>query len=87
MLKRFLGFIIFHTINIIFYQIISKEWKILALPNQPTISHGTSFYQPMHPLDMAAKIAADSAALTKATEFSYYPPFFHPSAPNAAPPK
>lgn len=30
---------------------------------------------------MAAKIAADSAALSKATEFSYYPPFFHPAAP------
>ncbi|VDN20099.1 unnamed protein product [Gongylonema pulchrum] len=41
----------------------------------------TPFYPSMHPFDVAAKIAADSAALSKATEFSYYSPFFHPSAP------
>ncbi|VDK43100.1 unnamed protein product [Anisakis simplex] len=52
------------------------------LLGQPSVSHHpTSFYPPMHPLDMAAKIAADSAALSKATEFSYYPPFFPASSP------
>ncbi|VIO88521.1 HMG box family protein [Brugia malayi] len=51
------------------------------LLSQQTISRATPFYPSMNPLDMAAKIAADSAALSKATEFPYYPPFFHPTTP------
>ncbi|VDM37751.1 unnamed protein product [Toxocara canis] len=51
------------------------------LLGQPSVSHPTSFYSPMHPLDMAAKIAADSAALSKAAEFPYYSPFFPGSSP------
>uniref|UniRef100_A0A915PGF5 HMG box domain-containing protein n=1 Tax=Setaria digitata TaxID=48799 RepID=A0A915PGF5_9BILA len=51
------------------------------LLGQQTVSRATPFYPSMHPLDVAAKIAADSAALSKATEFPYYPPFFHPTAP------
>ncbi|KAL3989724.1 HMG (high mobility group) box family protein [Acanthocheilonema viteae] len=51
------------------------------LLNQQTVSRATPFYPSMNPLDMAAKIAADSAALSKAAEFPYYPPFFHPTAP------
>ncbi|EJD73681.1 hypothetical protein LOAG_18907 [Loa loa] len=51
------------------------------LLSQQTVSRATPFYPSINPLDMAAKIAADSAALSKATEFPYYPPFFHPTAP------
>ncbi|VDN03757.1 unnamed protein product [Thelazia callipaeda] len=50
------------------------------LLGQQTITPTTPFYPSMHPLDMAAKIAAESAALSKATEFPYYTPFFHPAA-------
>ncbi|MCP9263110.1 Transcription factor SOX-2 [Dirofilaria immitis] len=46
------------------------------LLSQQTVSRAAPFYPSMNPLDMAAKIAADSAALSKATEFPYYPPFF-----------
>lgn len=52
------------------------------LLGQQTVSSATPFYPSMHPLDMAAKIAADSAALSKAAEFPYYTPFFHPTAPS-----
>uniref|UniRef100_A0A2K6VZ00 HMG box domain-containing protein n=1 Tax=Onchocerca volvulus TaxID=6282 RepID=A0A2K6VZ00_ONCVO len=51
------------------------------LLSQQTVPRAASFYPSINPLDMAAKIAADSAALSKATEFPYYPPFFHPTAP------
>uniref|UniRef100_A0A0R3RVA9 HMG box domain-containing protein n=1 Tax=Elaeophora elaphi TaxID=1147741 RepID=A0A0R3RVA9_9BILA len=50
------------------------------LLSQQAVSRATPFYPSMNPLDVAAKIAADSAALSKATEFPYYPPFFHPTA-------
>lgn len=51
------------------------------LLGQQTVSPATPFYPSMHPLDVAAKIAADSAALSKAAEFPYYTPFFHAPTP------
>ncbi|MFH4980797.1 hypothetical protein AB6A40_007506 [Gnathostoma spinigerum] len=48
--------------------------------SQPSVSHPASFYPSLHPFDMAAKFAADSAALTKAAELNYYSPFIAAAA-------
>ncbi|VDD96782.1 unnamed protein product [Enterobius vermicularis] len=50
------------------------------LLGQSAVPHPGPFYPQMHPLDVAAKFAADSAALSKAAEFPYYSTFFNPSA-------